>query len=232
MKLKNVWITKFQILFLKYLHWILSRWGSSTQLGLWYGLDGSFQVIGIASCFVASPFIAQITTPLSAWVSVFFALIAALCGFGIAIIDYFLSRLKKQQNVEKKMEWWHIKKIQPSVWIVYVILMTLSANYQTFMNIASDLFQETGHRFSPTMASRIASIGPFFQIFLSPYFGWFSDRHGSSLILILIACTVMCLSYIGLIGNVLGMNRCSVLNSYLLFEINTIFNCISIHFFV
>ena len=191
-------------------NWIMSRWGPKSQLGLWYSLDGAFEEVGAAMSFVASSILAQISPPVGAWVSVLFALVATLCAFGIGASDYILSRRHNIHEVEKKMKWAHLKMIQPSVWIVFGILFTFTSNYQTFLNVASDLFEETRQRYFPEVASRIVSIGLFVHVFLRPYFGWFSGRHGSALYLITIGSIMLCLTYLIFLGNVFGMLRCFV----------------------
>ena len=160
----------------------------------------------------------------------FLCLVVALCTFSTAITDYFLSRTDTRRLLEKKVTLAHVKEIQPSVWIAFIILMNYYCIYQTFLNIGSNLLQQTGYRTSPNVSSRITAIPSFVQVFLRPYFGWFNDRHGNSLYLILISCSILFLSHVGVLGNILGMIWCSVSNSFLSFKMIEILILISMHF--
>ena len=116
-----------------------------------------------------------------------------------------------------------MKLIQPSVCIIFLFYTMFSSITQTFVNVGSEILQKTGRRVPPDFGSFMVAVGPFMQIFLRPYFGWFNDRHGISLYLILIACMILCLTFFAILGNIFGIICFFVSFSSLLFVIIWIF---------
>ena len=184
------------------------RWFSGKYLALVFGLVLAFARIGSSINFAVTPTLTDYGVPFSVWFGAGVCVFSFLMCLLLVTLDYAGAEYVEKPVVEGEEkkdddlpQLSQIFSFPKSAWILFLICCFFYQGVLTFYQVASKIMQETGRRFSPTVASSFLSIPNFISIGASPTFGRVVDGYGKSITFMIIASWTLILCHLVFLCN-------------------------------